>query len=422
MKKERITKDTAKINKFNNKNYQFSIDDNALASNEKKNKKDLRESRKAGSISPTSVEKHLKDFVENAEKYRGNKEKYERITGKQLVENKSYIEQKKTDNKLYPYNNKSLSSSKEQKNTLKNELEIHPERSDKEVALKTELQDHKLQIEPTNASLQNLLATLKGNNKITVQEQPNAVIKNNKPKTSKKSLFSATVFYSPDIVFSKVDNDHHTFREEDRNEIKNKEEIKKTYSTGVLINYNTGNKLSIQSGLTFSAMATDIKPKTIYARTDDRGNLNYRFNCSAGYSYVSLHSGIRPAAAGDSISASSSKNLLHYITVPLALKYNLTEGKFGLSTGLGAAINLLTKGKIETVIGNEKASINHIEGLSSMYLNSAISFGMNYEINQNIALSLTPAAKFALTSINKNAPVKTYLNSYGLAAGLTIKL
>ncbi len=108
--------------------------------------------------------------------------------------------------------------------------------------------------------------------------------------------------------------------------------------------------------------------------------------------------------------------------MPLAVKYNINKGKFTLNPAFGVAADFLTKGKIETVIGNEKASINHIKGLGPMYLNSAISLGMSYNINQNIAFSLTPAARFALTSINKDAPVKTYLNSYGLAAGLTIKL
>jgi hypothetical protein len=39
-----------------------------------------------------------------------------------------------------------------------------------------------------------------------------------------------------------------------------------------------------------------------------------------------------------------------------------------------------------------------------------------------MALSLVPSGNFALTSINKDAAVKSYPNSFGVAAGLKIKL
>lgn len=72
--------------------------------------------------------------------------------------------------------------------------------------------------------------------------------------------------------------------------------------------------------------------------------------------------------------------------------------------------------------GTEKANIYPVEGLRPMYMSGLLSVSTSYNLNQNIALTFTPAARFALTSINKDAPVKTFLNSIGLAAGLTIKL
>lgn len=401
-----------------------AVHNQALSANENKNKnkKKLEESKKTNTIFPFSAVKNLKDVAETEKSSKENKEKSKQSFEQQLVKSDESAAEKKTGKTLIPGNGKSLSAIDEQKNALQNNLDIPKERPRREAVAVTELPKHKFYIGPENTSLQKLPATLKQNNKITIQEKPISAIKINKSKISEKSLFSVTLFYSPDFVSSKVDNDHHDFREEDRNEIKNKEEIKKTYSAGVLIDYNSGKKISVESGLSFSSIATHIQPKTIYARPDDRGNVNYRFNCSAGYSYVSLPSGSRPSAAGDSISALSSKNILNYITVPLAVKYKVSKGKLGVTPGLGIAVNFLKKGTIETVIGNEKASINHIEGISKIYLNSAISAAINYDINKKVALNLIPAARFALTSINKDAPFKTYLNSFGLAAGLTIKL
>lgn len=253
----------------------------------------------------------------------------------------------------------------------------------------------------------------------------NAKTSNRYSKSAKKSLFSATVFYSPDFVGSRVDNDHNRFREDDRDEIKNKEEIKNSSRLGVLINYNAGKNFSIQSGLAYSTTTTTILPKMIFARPDMFGNVNYRFNCSAGYSDITLHPG-NPPALGDSISTLSSLNTLKYISVPLTVRYKISRGKFSVNPGLGIAANLLAKGSIETVIpgaaGNEKENINHIEGLNKSYLNGALSLGLNYNFNRFFGLSFTPVTRFALTAINKNAPVKTYLNSFGLEAGITLRL
>jgi len=112
--------------------------------------------------------------------------------------------------------------------------------------------------------------------------------------------------------------------------------------------------------------------------------------------------------------------------LPVILRYNIIKGKISLKPGLGVAVNFLTKGKIETGIpglaGPEKASISHIEGLKNSYFNVSLSLALSYDLNKTLALSFTPTTRFASTSINKDSPFKTYLNSTGLAAGLTIKL
>jgi hypothetical protein len=279
-----------------------------------------------------------------------------------------------------------------------------------------------LQIQSADPLLENILKSASGNNKIPTGE-PMVLAKISKVKGDHRSSFSVTPFYSPDFVDTKVDNGQRRFREDDRNEIKNKEEISKTASIGVLVDYNLTSSWSLQSGLSFSTMTTNIQPKTIFARPDPRGDISYRFNCSSGYSFVTLRRGNAPAS-GDSVIALSSTNTLNYVSVPLTVKYVFSKGKLSLSPGLGIAANFLTKGKIETEIaglgGNEKASIDHIEGLNSSYFNGLVSLGAEYSLNKTFALSFTPTSRIALSAINKDAPVKTYLNSFGLVGGLRI--
>jgi hypothetical protein len=112
------------------------------------------------------------------------------------------------------------------------------------------------------------------------------------------------------------------------------------------------------------------------------------------------------------------------VSVPLTIKYVFSKGKLSLSPGLGIAANFLNKGKIETEIagsaGTEKASIDHIQGLNNSYFSGLVSVGAEYSLNKTFALSFTPTGRIALSAINKDTPVKTYLNSFGLATGLRI--
>jgi hypothetical protein len=266
---------------------------------------------------------------------------------------------------------------------------------------------------------------------ITATEKALAV-QNNKRTSSKKtgsrssnvSRLSATLFFSTEFVSSNVEDDHPRFREDDRNEIKNHENIRSSTSFGVLLDYKVGSNWKLQSGASVSTRVTDINTKTIFARPDNYGNVNYRLSCSAGSVYVPLKSGAVPAQ-GDSTKILSAKNTLQYVSVPLVVKYTIDKGKFSLVSGVGISANFLSKGKIETVIatntGNESSSISNIDGLKSNYFSGQLSLGGEYLIGKKIALNFTPTVRLALSSINKDAAVKTKFNSLGLSAGITIK-
>ena len=66
----------------------------------------------------------------------------------------------------------------------------------------------------------------------------------------------------------------------------------------------------------------------------------------------------------------------------------------------------------------KKPPLTNIEGLNKSYFNGLVSLAAEYDWNKTFALSLTPVSRLALSSINKDAPVKTYLNSFGLHVGI----
>lgn len=244
---------------------------------------------------------------------------------------------------------------------------------------------------------------------------------------SKRSRFAATVFFSRDFVSNRLAMDgfgNHE-RERDRDEIKRTENASSSYTTGVLAEYAINNNWSIQSGLTISKTTIDIEPKTIYAKPDDFGNVKFRFNCSAGYSFLSLKTGM-PPSNGDSLHALESSNTTQYVGIPITVKYNISPGKFRFSAMAGISVNILSNQKIKTVIANggnnEKSVINEINGLRPSYFSGLLGLGLDYSLTKNVALSLIPNARIALTSINKDAPVRSYPQSFGLGAGIRFQL
>jgi hypothetical protein len=273
------------------------------------------------------------------------------------------------------------------------------------------------------------LITITGNN---IDNKPEASlpakqsVAKTKTKTAATSPFSVTAFFSPDFVLRKVEDDKPHFREDDKNEIKQKEKNGFSSTYGLWINYNLSKNWSIQSGLSFLNRVTQIEPKTIYARPDPRGNVQYRFSCSAGYGFLTAKSVGTQPTQGDSATALPSKNTLRYIGVPINVKYNFIKGKFSLGATEGLAMNFLTNSKLETGIsvGQNKQMevIDDINGLRKAFISNTFSVDFAYALRRRFSINFIPTAKVGVTSINKDAPVKSYYNSINLAAGITVNL
>ena len=238
-----------------------------------------------------------------------------------------------------------------------------------------------------------------------------------------ESQFYATVFFSPDIVSYNLKSDQPQFEEDTKSEIKKNEKPQSANSFGVLVGYRINGNWIIQSGAMISNRITSINSKTIYARPDRNGNINYRLSCFTGPSYIPLKSGVHPAL-GDSTDI-SAKNTLQYVSIPIVLQYRITKGRLSVNPGIGIATNFLLINKIESVMNTSNGyqnSTTSASGLRSSYFNGLIDLNAAYKINNRIAFSVTPVARLGLSSISKDAPVKTTLNSFGFGAGLNIEL
>ena len=248
-------------------------------------------------------------------------------------------------------------------------------------------------------------------------------------KKSKPFHFNLTPYFSPQFSFNRIEDNHRGGGGPQppnggREEIKRDELRQSSFSMGVLVDIPLGKKLSLLSGISYMNKNTRIEPKKIFAKLDNDGKVKYRFDCSSGYTYISPKTGTAPVI-GDSVNATASINTLQYLGFPLAIKYNFNFKKFSISPVAGAVANFLVKQKIETalIVGTtkEKQTINSIQGLRPTYFNAFTGIAVAYKLNKRISLSFTPTGNFALSSITKDAAVKSYPNSFGLLAGVKIK-
>jgi hypothetical protein len=269
------------------------------------------------------------------------------------------------------------------------------------------------------------------------RQSPDVVIR--KLKSSRSLRFSVMPFFAPQFTSTSLKEEKKGPNQNmgpggpppprpggnnHKDQYKSDEQTQTSYTTGVLAEIPVGKKWNIQSGISYTQKNISIEPKKIYARPDKDGKVKYVFDCSSGYSYISTKTGTTPVV-GDSINVTSSENTLGYIGVPVAVNYKVALGRFSIIPTVGTVFNFLTKQKIKTelVQGSikEQQTINKIEGLKSGYLNATAGVAFEYDVNKRIAINIMPAGSFALTSINKDAGVKSYPNAFGVAGGVKIK-
>jgi hypothetical protein len=246
-----------------------------------------------------------------------------------------------------------------------------------------------------------------------------------KEKDGKPSRFSITPFFSPDIAWYHLQNDNVDNQPDNAAELDREEKHEFSSTFGALVDYKLNKHWGLQSGLTLSNINITVDPKTIYAQQDNTGSIKYRINTSSGYGYL-LPKFIQNPAIGDSLYAFTSTHSLLYIGIPLAFTYNVTKGKFNFNGRIGLAANILSKAKLETTVekgfDNTMETVDNLQGLKKVYFSGLAGVGVDYKLANKISLTFVPTMRFALNSINKNVPVKSFPMSFGFSMGLKIGL
>jgi hypothetical protein len=273
----------------------------------------------------------------------------------------------------------------------------------------------------------NIIGNLKDVTKISPYTMPERIT-SNKATTihfPKPPRFTAGIFYSPNIPFSHLRDEDHHFGNPYSSELEKKESGTYSYSFGLSVGYRLNYKWSLQSGVNFSTINMHIEPEKIYAERDNQGVVKYTINTSSGKGYI-LPSFSSNPRVGDSLFTQNIKHSLKYTAIPLAVKYNLTNGRFSANLLTGLSANILSTGKISTEVkrGNESEmdKTHDIHGLRTLYFSGLAGIGFDYNLSRNLSLTFSPTINFAIDPINKNVPVRSYPGTVNFQFGLKTNL
>jgi hypothetical protein len=235
--------------------------------------------------------------------------------------------------------------------------------------------------------------------------------------------FSITPMASLNLMSNKIENDlsHQGSQGYEKYEIEETESEKLSYTFSLLFDVKIARRMTIQTGIGYMQKTTAIDPKEIGAVKTPEGKIKYQFDCSAGRYYLNPKYGTWPRV-GDSAYTIASANQLHYITVPLAVKYYFGKNKLNFYAIAGADANFLlgqdlTTGLYGASYYGKKTPPKPI-GLNNVFVNAILGGGINYSLTRWLGLTFSPTYRFALNPINKDMSFKAYPRNISLAGGL----
>ncbi len=245
----------------------------------------------------------------------------------------------------------------------------------------------------------------------------------NKKQQNNNSKFTLTAFAAPDYSAYRLENDERS-NYDNKTGIQKRERSDISSAVGILLGYKIGNKITLQAGITYSSSKISISPTKIYAEKENAGTIKYRYNTSFGYGYL-LPSFSNSPAVGDSLFANGANHTLHYISIPIIVKYKMGNKKITFHPGAGVMFNFLAKATLTTDVedrfNREKEYITKLESIKKVGASLIITPEVQYQLSKKWSISAMPYFKYSLGAINKGNIVKTYPYTIGLGIGAVYK-
>lgn len=243
----------------------------------------------------------------------------------------------------------------------------------------------------------NTNSTLNKVNKFLLSDASEHSFKNrngNEKGTNKNGKFTVATIFAPIYINSLGDGSG-----VDSQFSNNSSSGNSSYSYGVKFAYELSNKFTLQSGVNLINLGFTTN--------------NVYVNSTAsviGFSNISAEPMLsrNPSTAttkSNSIDANkaSLNQVFGYVEIPVELKYNVTDGKFGVNLVGGFSTLLLNRDEVFIETNNFSQSLGSSNNLRSINFSGNIGVDIDYLIHKNLYINVSPMFKMQTNTFSKNS-------------------
>lgn len=243
----------------------------------------------------------------------------------------------------------------------------------------------------------NTNSTLNKVNKFLLSDASEHSFKNrngNEKGTNKNGKFTVATIFAPIYINSLGDGSG-----VDSQFSNNSSSGNSSYSYGVKFAYELSNKFTLQSGVNLINLGFTTN--------------NVYVNSTAsviGFSNISAEPMLsrNPSTAttkSNSIDANkaSLNQVFGYVEIPVELKYNVTEGKFGVNLVGGFSTLLLNRDEVFIETNDFSQSLGSSNNLRSINFSGNIGVDIDYLIHKNLYINVSPMFKMQTNTFSKNS-------------------
>ncbi len=221
------------------------------------------------------------------------------------------------------------------------------------------------------------------------------------------------------------------------------------YSGGINLNYQPGERLTIQSGLYYSRMglAVDHAYLAPYFQNDMNlaETLKYQSISNSSGTIVTGGSPASPNSAVDyyttnwapgreaidysnqpvygqlnnQINSGQVEQQFEYLEVPMILKYKMVDRRIGFNLLGGMTTNFLIGSDAYYVENSNRERIGETTDIKKVNYSSLVGVGMDYKLSERFQLNFEPFFKYYLNSINLSSAIKSRPYSIGIYTGIS---
>jgi len=219
----------------------------------------------------------------------------------------------------------------------------------------------------------------------------------------------------------------------------------KNVSGGISVQYKTGKKWSIESGIYYaqndqrSSNAPDVNYSSLVSGPAFDSEKSYfntavnmvdgqmAMNSTAGVIEFSgtprgteVATGVEDLYGGSNTLLTNSEfsQVFDFIEIPLYVRYNILDAKIGVQImgGLNAGIIAGNNVFMENRFGTQ--NVGKTQDISTLNISGTVGFGLNYDISRRISMAVEPRLNYYLNSINQNPDVMFRPYRIGVYTGL----